>query len=152
MTKTIFYGNGNKDKNGNKNGRENEEGNDSENKNVTTYKKEPFSSLGVDAVLFSCKLPFAYFGLLLPCFFLVSIPSFSLPFLLSLLYYRKQTNTTDTMDSSKIFAYILAILLPPLAVLMVSGVGMDLGINILFCILAWFPGMIHACYVVSKSE
>ncbi|AWU75926.1 uncharacterized protein C5L36_0B11580 [Pichia kudriavzevii] len=44
------------------------------------------------------------------------------------------------MDSSKIFAYILAILLPPLAVLMVSGVGMDLGINILFCILAWFPG------------
>ncbi|ODQ44399.1 hypothetical protein PICMEDRAFT_37045 [Pichia membranifaciens NRRL Y-2026] len=56
------------------------------------------------------------------------------------------------MDSSKIIAYIIAIIFPPLAVLMAKGVGMDLVINIVLCILGWFPGMLHAAYIVSKSE
>jgi uncharacterized membrane protein YqaE (UPF0057 family) len=56
------------------------------------------------------------------------------------------------MQSSKIISYIIAIILPPLAVFMAKGVGMDLGINIVCCIFAWIPGILHACYIVSKEE
>lgn len=56
------------------------------------------------------------------------------------------------MDSSKIIAYCIAVILPPLSVLMTRGVGMDLGINIICCICGWIPGMLHACYIVSKEE
>lgn len=59
---------------------------------------------------------------------------------------------TPTMDSSKIIAYIIAIILPPLSVLMTRGVGMDLLINIVLCIFGYIPGMLHAAYIVSKSE
>lgn len=45
---------------------------------------------------------------------------------------------------------ILAILLPPLAVFFKSGMGKDLLINVLLCILFYVPGIIHALWVVSK--
>ncbi|ODV95857.1 hypothetical protein PACTADRAFT_2164 [Pachysolen tannophilus NRRL Y-2460] len=52
------------------------------------------------------------------------------------------------MDSSKIIAIILAIILPPLAVFMECGFGSDFIINIILCCFAWFPGILHALYVV----
>ncbi|CDK25095.1 unnamed protein product [Kuraishia capsulata CBS 1993] len=52
------------------------------------------------------------------------------------------------MDASKIIAVIIALLLPPLAVFMERGAGRDLLINIILCIFVWFPGMLHALYVV----
>lgn len=56
------------------------------------------------------------------------------------------------MDSAKIIAYIIAIIFPPLAVLMARGFGMDLLINVVLCIFGYIPGMLHAAYIVSKSE
>lgn len=56
------------------------------------------------------------------------------------------------MDSSKIVAYIIALFLPPLAVFMERGVSSDLWINLVLCLIIWFPAILHAIYIVSKSE
>jgi len=53
------------------------------------------------------------------------------------------------MDN-KLVLIIIAIFLPPIAVLLKKGVGKDLLINILLCLLIFFPGMIHALWVVAK--
>lgn len=53
------------------------------------------------------------------------------------------------MDN-KLVLIILAILLPPLAVFLKSGVGKDLFINIVLCILMWLPGLVHALWLVTK--
>ncbi len=45
---------------------------------------------------------------------------------------------------------LIAIFLPPVAVVMKRGVGKDLLINIVLCLLMFFPGMVHALWVVSK--
>ncbi|TLS38856.1 YqaE/Pmp3 family membrane protein [Pseudalkalibacillus caeni] len=47
--------------------------------------------------------------------------------------------------------YILAVLLPPLAVAMTGKTGQTL-INIVLTIIGWFPGAIHAAYMVHKSR
>lgn len=44
---------------------------------------------------------------------------------------------------------LLAILLPPLAVLLDQGCGEDFLINILLTILGWIPGIIHAIYILA---
>ncbi|WJG09348.1 YqaE/Pmp3 family membrane protein [Aliiglaciecola sp. LCG003] len=51
---------------------------------------------------------------------------------------------------NKLVLIILAILLPPIAVLLKSGFGKDLLINVLLCILFYVPGIIHAVWVVTK--
>jgi len=51
---------------------------------------------------------------------------------------------------NKVLLIILAILLPPLGVFLKSGVGKDLLINIILCLLFWIPGVIHALWVVTK--
>lgn len=51
---------------------------------------------------------------------------------------------------NKVLLIILAIFLPPIAVLLKSGVGKDLLINIILCLIFFFPGMIHALYVVTR--
>jgi uncharacterized membrane protein YqaE (UPF0057 family) len=51
---------------------------------------------------------------------------------------------------NKLAMILVAIFLPPVAVVLKRGVGKDLLINILLCLLVFFPGMIHALWVVSK--
>jgi uncharacterized membrane protein YqaE (UPF0057 family) len=51
---------------------------------------------------------------------------------------------------SKLVLIILAIFLPPIAVFLKSGVGKDLLINILLCLLFYVPGIIHALWVCTK--
>ncbi|KAJ3383752.1 plasma membrane proteolipid Pmp3 [Lobulomyces angularis] len=52
-----------------------------------------------------------------------------------------------------ICSIILAILLPPLGVLLDRGCGVDFCINILLTILGYLPGIIHALYLIlSKRE
>lgn len=53
------------------------------------------------------------------------------------------------MDN-KLVAIILAVLLPPVAVFLKSGVGKDLLINIILCFFFFFPAMIHALWIVTK--
>ena len=45
---------------------------------------------------------------------------------------------------------LIAIFLPPVAVFMKRGLGKDLLINILLCLLLIFPGIVHALWVVSQ--
>ncbi|PSS20399.1 hypothetical protein M430DRAFT_41711 [Amorphotheca resinae ATCC 22711] len=52
--------------------------------------------------------------------------------------------------SSDICKIILAIILPPLGVFLERGCGADLLINILLTILGYFPGIIHALYIILK--
>ncbi len=51
---------------------------------------------------------------------------------------------------NKLVLILLAIFLPPVAVAVKRGVGKDLLINILLCLLVFFPGMVHALWIVSK--
>jgi uncharacterized membrane protein YqaE (UPF0057 family) len=53
------------------------------------------------------------------------------------------------MDN-KLLLIILAIFLPPVAVFLKKGVGQDLIINIILCLLFFIPGLIHALWVVTK--
>jgi uncharacterized membrane protein YqaE (UPF0057 family) len=54
------------------------------------------------------------------------------------------------MDTNKLLLVIIAILLPPVAVFLKSGVGKDLLINIILCLLFFVPGLLHALWVVTK--
>ena len=51
---------------------------------------------------------------------------------------------------NKLLMIILAVFLPPVAVLVKNGVGKDLLINIILCILFVLPGMIHALWVITR--
>ncbi len=51
---------------------------------------------------------------------------------------------------NKVVLVILAIFLPPVAVFLKSGVGKDLAINILLCLLMWVPGILHALWLILK--
>jgi uncharacterized membrane protein YqaE (UPF0057 family) len=51
---------------------------------------------------------------------------------------------------NKVVLIILAILLPPVAVYFKRGFGKDLIINIVLCLVLFFPGMIHAVWISTK--
>lgn len=53
-------------------------------------------------------------------------------------------------DTNKLLLIIIAILLPPVAVFMKKGLGKDLAINVVLCILIWLPGIVHALWLVTK--
>lgn len=52
----------------------------------------------------------------------------------------------------KFLKLLLALIAPPIAVLLERGVGGSLLLNILLTLLAWLPGAIHALIVVTNHE
>jgi uncharacterized membrane protein YqaE (UPF0057 family) len=46
---------------------------------------------------------------------------------------------------------ILSILIPPLGVFLQVGLGVDFWINILLTLLGYFPGLIHAIWIITKK-
>ena len=50
-----------------------------------------------------------------------------------------------------IIRIILAIFLPPVAVFLKVGLGMQFWLNLLLTLLFFVPGMIHALWVLSKK-
>lgn len=46
---------------------------------------------------------------------------------------------------------LCAIFLPPLGVFLQVGLGKDFWINILLTLLGYFPGIIHAVWVIAKK-
>ena len=50
-----------------------------------------------------------------------------------------------------IIRILLSILLPPLGVFLQVGIGAHVWINILLTILGYFPGVIHAVYIIAKK-
>ncbi|MCC4833304.1 YqaE/Pmp3 family membrane protein [Shewanella sp. 1_MG-2023] len=55
------------------------------------------------------------------------------------------------MDTNKLLLIVIAILLPPVAVFLKKGMGKDLLINIILCLLFFVPGLIHAIWVVIQD-
>ena len=58
----------------------------------------------------------------------------------------------DKKENDDVLAVILAILLPPLGVLVKRGVDVQLVVNILLTMFGWLPGIIHALYVILKDR
>ncbi|KAK9458270.1 hypothetical protein V1511DRAFT_508359 [Dipodascopsis uninucleata] len=52
--------------------------------------------------------------------------------------------------ASDIVKLICAFILPPVGVFLEVGCGGELLINIVLTILGWFPGILHACYVIFR--
>ncbi|KAK2070541.1 hypothetical protein P8C59_005026 [Phyllachora maydis] len=55
-------------------------------------------------------------------------------------------------SNSDVLLYLLAIFLPPVAVVLKRGCGADFLINLGLSMLGWIPGVIHAWWVISKHE
>ncbi|CAK1355491.1 uncharacterized protein RHO25_000826 [Cercospora beticola] len=55
-------------------------------------------------------------------------------------------------SSSDVLLYFLAIFVPPVPVFIKKACGADLLINIALCVLGWIPGVIHAWWVISRTE
>jgi len=49
-----------------------------------------------------------------------------------------------------IIRIILSVLLPPLGVFLQVGIGLQFWINILLTLLGYFPGVIHAVYIIAS--
>ena len=49
-----------------------------------------------------------------------------------------------------IIRIIIAILLPPLGVFLQVGLGGQFWLNILLTLLGYFPGILHAVYIIAK--
>lgn len=47
-----------------------------------------------------------------------------------------------------ILRLILSILIPPLGVFLQVGLGVQFWINVVLTILGYFPGLIHAVYII----
>lgn len=55
---------------------------------------------------------------------------------------------SQAAPANKLLLIILAVILPPLAVALHSGVGKSLILNIILTILFYIPGLIHALLVI----
>jgi uncharacterized membrane protein YqaE (UPF0057 family) len=51
-----------------------------------------------------------------------------------------------------VFRYILSIFLPPLGVFLQVGFGLHFWLNILLTMLGYFPGLIHAIWIINKTK
>lgn len=50
-----------------------------------------------------------------------------------------------------IIRIIFSILLPPLGVFLQVGLGLHFWLNILLTLFGYFPGVIHAIYIIAKK-
>lgn len=51
-----------------------------------------------------------------------------------------------------LFRLIISIFIPPLGVFLTVGLGGAFWLNILLTILGYFPGIIHAVWVIAKHD
>jgi len=61
---------------------------------------------------------------------------------------NKEVRTAD--KNPDFLLIIIAVLLPFIAVGLRRGIGKDLLINILLCIIGYVPGIIHALWIILK--
>merc|ERR1712169_28768 len=67
-------------------------------------------------------------------------------------YAYTDTMARGTSSTADVLLYFLALFLPPVPVFIKRGCGADLLINIALDFLGWIPGVIHAWYIISKTE
>ncbi|MFA4852173.1 MAG: YqaE/Pmp3 family membrane protein [Bacteroidales bacterium] len=63
-------------------------------------------------------------------------------------FVNNATRTSVIADDNDLLLCIIAILLPPLAVYLVRGIGNDFWIDVLLTLLFWIPGVIYALLVI----
>lgn len=51
---------------------------------------------------------------------------------------------------NKFLIVLIAILLPPLAVFLQKGAGKDLVLNVVLSLFFYFPGILHALWLITK--
>jgi uncharacterized membrane protein YqaE (UPF0057 family) len=54
------------------------------------------------------------------------------------------------LHSMGLLRIVIAILLPPLGVLLQVGIGKQFSINVVLTILGYVPGIVHAVWVIAK--
>ncbi|WP_296461532.1 YqaE/Pmp3 family membrane protein [Rubinisphaera sp.] len=61
-------------------------------------------------------------------------------------------DTMTTRDSTlgDVLKILLSVVLPPVGVFLEVGLGKHFWINILLTLLGYFPGIIHAVYIIAK--
>ncbi|CAG2120528.1 unnamed protein product, partial [Medioppia subpectinata] len=47
---------------------------------------------------------------------------------------------------------VFAVILPPVAVLLDRGCNLDFVLNLILTCIAWFPGIIHALFVICRKK
>jgi uncharacterized membrane protein YqaE (UPF0057 family) len=62
---------------------------------------------------------------------------------------EKQDFTKE--ESNDLVALILALILPPVGVAIKRGIDAQFVINVLLTLFGYFPGIIHALYVILKK-
>lgn len=50
-----------------------------------------------------------------------------------------------------IIRILFSVVIPPLGVFLQVGLGKDFWINVLLTLLGYFPGLIHAIYIIAKK-
>lgn len=58
---------------------------------------------------------------------------------------------TTESATSDLFLIIIAIILPPLAMLIETGLGKQFLINLVLTMIGFVPGVVHAVYVIARS-
>ena len=53
---------------------------------------------------------------------------------------------------STLIRILLAIFLPPVAVLITTGIGVQFFLNIVLTILGIVPGMVHAIWIIMRKD
>jgi uncharacterized membrane protein YqaE (UPF0057 family) len=51
----------------------------------------------------------------------------------------------------EIIRIILLVLIPPLGVFLTVGIGLHFWINLLLTLIGYFPGVVHAVWVLTKD-
>ncbi|KIJ61462.1 hypothetical protein HYDPIDRAFT_115941 [Hydnomerulius pinastri MD-312] len=59
---------------------------------------------------------------------------------------------TRVSSTGDVILYFAAIVLPPFSVFVKRGCAADFWINVALTVLGWIPGILHAWYIISKSE
>lgn len=55
------------------------------------------------------------------------------------------------IDETSLIAILLALFLPPLGVAIKDGIGVSFLINVILTFFGFFPGVIHALYVILRK-
>ncbi|TWT59155.1 Proteolipid membrane potential modulator [Thalassoglobus neptunius] len=59
------------------------------------------------------------------------------------------TSTSPTLTPFDFVRLFFSILLPPVGVFLQVGIGLQFWLNILLTILGYFPGVLHAAWVIA---
>ena len=60
-------------------------------------------------------------------------------------------NSISTPNENQIIRILLAVLLPPLGIILQVGLTKHFWINIILTLLGYIPGLVHAVYIIAKG-